>query len=401
MSNPSANTKPTNQSRRMTISKCSPFSPGIPLEAHQPIFGREDAFRFISGELMRFKSVNLIGERRMGKTSLLKHLLGNQDKYFLSHTQQPPLVLIHVDLQDNISKAEQFYGKALLGLVEALPVQAGRQALESWCARLREHPEATAIEFENVLKSLKEAEIGHVRPVFLIDEFERVFEQHLRVGFPFPDFYDGLRAQITANRVAMALFTREKLISYFTQQSLTSTFPSYFQPFTLRELEKEAADALLLRQPSDHPLTTEQARQARSWAGLHPCRLQCAGAAWYQANSEGKPSRWAKERYREIVEQLGFVNPAHLSATSVKGFTHRLKRPRIWFPLSIAIGLGALAWFHKMHWLKNVISWCKENALAASLLFLGLLIFFGLVNGTQVIKVVLNKFLGEGKEEKK
>jgi|RhiMetdeSRZDD1v2_1073273.scaffolds.fasta_scaffold174489_3 hypothetical protein len=390
MSNPSANTQ----------SKGSPFSPGIPLEAHHPIFGREDAFRFISGELKRFKSVNLIGERRMGKTSLLKHLLGNQDKYLQPHTQQPPLVLIHVDLQDNISKAEQFYGKALRSLLEALPVQTGRQAMELWRARLRERPEATAIEFENVLKSLKEAETGRVRPVFLIDEFERVFEQHLRVGFPFPDFYDGLRAQITADRVAMVLFTREKLIRYFTQQSLTSTFPSYFQPFTLRELEREAADALLLRQPSDHPLMIEQARQARSWAGLHPCRLQCAGAAWYQAKSEGKPAQWAKKRYQEIVEQLGFVNPSHLSVKSAKGLMHRLKQPRIWLPLSVAIGLGALAWFHKLHWLKNLISWCKENAFAASLLFLGLLIFLGLVNGNQAIKAVLDKFLGEGKEEK-
>jgi hypothetical protein len=401
MSNPSTDTQPTNQNRSITVPKGSPFSPGIPLEAHQPIFGREDAFRFISSELMRSKSVNLIGERRMGKTSLLKHLLGNQDKYLQPHTQQPPLALIHVDLQDNISKAEQFYGKALRGLLDALPAQIGRQALESWRARLRERPEATAIEFENVLRSLKENESGCVRPVFLIDEFERVFEPHLRTGFQFPDFYDGLRAQITANRVAMVLFTREKLINYFTQQSLTSTFPSYFQPFTLRELEKEAADHLLLRQPSDHPLTTEHARQARSWAGLHPCRLQCAGAAWYQANSEGKPAQWAKKRYQEIVEQLGFVNPRHLSVKSAKGLMHRLKKPRFWFPLSAAIGLGTLAWFHKMHWLKSVISWCNDNALAASLLFLGLLIILGLVNGTQVIRAVLDKLLSEGKEEKK
>jgi hypothetical protein len=385
----------------MATSKGSPFSPGIPLEAHQPIFGREDAFRFVSGELMRFKSVNLIGERRMGKTSLLKHLLGHRDKYLQSDKQQPPLALIPIDLQDNISKAEQFYGKALRGLLETMPSQTGRQALESWRARLRDRPEATAIEFENVLKSLKESASGRVRPVFLIDEFERVFERHLRAGFPFPDFYDGLRAQISANRVAMVLFTREKLINYFTQQSLTSTFPSYFQPFTLRELEKEAADALLLRQPSDQPLTTEQARQARSWAGLHPCRLQCAGAALYQANSEKKPAQWAKKRYREIVEQLGFVNPSHLSLKSAKGLMHRLKRPRFLIPLSAMIVLGALAWFQKVYWLNNLASWCKEYPLAASILFVGLLILLGLVNGNQVIKAILNKFPGDEKEEKK
>ena len=63
--------------------------------------------------------------------------------------------------------------------------------------------------------------------------------------------------------------------------------------------------------------------------------------------------------------------------------------------------MGVLAWFHKLHWLNSVISWCKENALAASLLFLGLLIFLGRVDGAHVIKAVLDKFTGEGKEDKK
>lgn len=240
-----------------------------------------------------------------------------------------------------------------------------------------------------------------MRPVLLIDEFERVFEPHLRAGFHFPDFYDGLRAQITAGRVAVAVFTRDKLVSYFTQQSLTSTFPSYFQPFNLRELDKEAADNLLLRQPSDYPLTTEQARKARSWAGLHPCRLQCAGAAWYQANSGGKTEKWAKERYQEIVEQLGFVNPSHLPVRSAKGLLHRLKQTRWWVPLSVAVVLGILAWRQKMHWLNALRTWIKDNPLPACILFVGVLILFGKVNGDRVIKFLIDKFLGEGKEEKK
>jgi hypothetical protein len=398
MSDLSPNTELTDL-KSPAVSIGSPFSPGIPLEAHQPIFGREDAFRFIAEELARFKSVNLIGERRMGKTSLLKHLVGNQDKHLKPSAHQPPLVLVHIDMQDNISKAEQLYGKALRGLIEALSMHSVSyaEALDSWRKRLHANPEATAIEFENVLKSLKEAGSDRVRPVLLIDEFERVFELHLRAGFPFPDFYDGLRAQITANRVAMVIFTRQKLLSYFTQQSLTSTFPSYFQPFTLRELEKEAADDLLLRQPSEHPLTTEQARQARIWAGLHPCRLQCAGAAWYQANSGGKPARWAKERYQEIVESLGFINPSHLPITSAKGLTHRLKQPRFWFPMSTVVVLCVLAWFQKMQWLTGLLYWCKENWVATVLIFLMLLILFGKVNGEQLVKVIFDKVTGEGK----
>jgi hypothetical protein len=106
----------------------SPFSPGIALEAHQPIFGREEVFRFIAGELMRFKSVNLIGERRMGKTSLLNHLIGNQERYLKPSANQPQPILVRVDLQENISNAEQFYGKALRSLLENLSTQPAPQA---------------------------------------------------------------------------------------------------------------------------------------------------------------------------------------------------------------------------------------------------------------------------------
>jgi len=71
MSTPLINATPATQNSNLPASSGSPFSPGIPLEAHQPIFGREEALRFAGGELARYRSVNIIGERRMGKTSLL------------------------------------------------------------------------------------------------------------------------------------------------------------------------------------------------------------------------------------------------------------------------------------------------------------------------------------------
>ena len=56
----------------------SPFVVGRPLRASEPIFGRQAAFRFVAGELAKFSSANIVGERRMGKTSLLNHLLCRQ-----------------------------------------------------------------------------------------------------------------------------------------------------------------------------------------------------------------------------------------------------------------------------------------------------------------------------------
>src|SRR5262245_19887659 len=91
----------------------SPFVPGLPLEAHQEIFGRKDVFHFLAQELNGFKSVNIVGERRMGKSSVLNHLLGRQGEIIVRQNNQPPITLIRVDLQSPISKAEYFYGSVL------------------------------------------------------------------------------------------------------------------------------------------------------------------------------------------------------------------------------------------------------------------------------------------------
>ncbi len=61
--------------------------------------------RHIASELIAFRSLNVVGERRMGKTSVINHLVGRQDQLLVEREGQPPLVLAHLDLQDHISEA--------------------------------------------------------------------------------------------------------------------------------------------------------------------------------------------------------------------------------------------------------------------------------------------------------
>lgn len=82
----------------------SPFVVGRPLRADEPIFGRAEAFQFIRAQLEHYSSVNIVGERRLGKTSLLNHLLGDQQAYVPPLTLRP-LRLAHVDLQGDVTDA--------------------------------------------------------------------------------------------------------------------------------------------------------------------------------------------------------------------------------------------------------------------------------------------------------
>jgi len=286
----------------------SPFIVGRPLRASEPMFGRKAALRFIAGKLAKFSSINIVGERRMGKTSLINHLMGHQDEYLIPQPDQPPLVLACLDLQAGVSSEGRFHGMALRALLDHLPASLGAEAgsFQEWRERLHARPEAGYDEFEGVLRRLRDPIGVCVRPVLIVDEFERLLDPSAQEGFPFPGFFNGLRALLTAELLAMVVFSRRSLSDYFRDPArsigLTSPFPTYFTPFSLSPLDDAAADALLL-QPSDHPLTPQEAAEAQRWAGGHPCHLQAAGQAWYEAKLTGRSQDWANRRLEELKTQ--------------------------------------------------------------------------------------------------
>lgn len=272
----------------------SPFVVGRPLRSDEPIFGREDAFDFVHASLKRYESVNLVGERRMGKTSLLHHLLGHPQADAAS-------LLVEVDLQANVTAAADFYGRAMRGILADPRAQAAVPKAAASLQRMRAQPQADFVEFERLLRRLRDA---NVRPVLLVDELERLLEPQFAAGFPFPVFFDGLRSLLTADLLALVIASRLSLAEHFESHpaAMTSTFPSYLKPFTLRELDPAAADWLLM-QGKDCGIGLTERQTARSWAGGHPCRLQCAGQAWVEAKAGRHDAVWAQRRFRELAGQ--------------------------------------------------------------------------------------------------
>ena len=155
------------------------------------------------------------------------------------------------------------------------------------------------------------------RPVIVIDEFEYLIEPSAKEGFPYPSFFNGLRSIIgdKDGLLAMIVASRRPLAEYFSDParpgSLTSTFPTYFQPFTLGPLDDAAAGELLL-QKSEHTLNNREVEEAKQWARGHACHLQVAGAALYQAKANGRPSEWTYNRREELKGQSCMVYTSRL-----------------------------------------------------------------------------------------
>ena len=104
----------------------------------------------------------------------------------------------------------------------------------------------------------------------------------------------------------------------------------------MQRLSDEAADALLL-QPGDHPLTIPEAAQARQWAGGHPCLLQVAGEAWYEAKDQRRSGDWATQRFQELRQQNCYAGHVVQQAT----MREKAKRPNVLIRLARAVFISA------------------------------------------------------------
>jgi hypothetical protein len=265
----------------------SPFVVGRPLQSHHPLFGRDGALRWVSDQVVKCSSVNIVGERRMGKTSLLNHLEVRLQREH-SHTREGvPFVWLRVDLQGGITNQDRFFGVIV---VEVLRYVAVPDDLRVYAEQVRANPLAVFSQCEIVLERCRE----QAHPVVMIDEFEQWLEPESATSFPYPTFFNNVRSLIGKNLLTMVIASRAPLLDLFDQHPtrLTSTFPSYFPEIALGPLDVANADALLL-QPSDRPLQTFEAGEAGAWARGHPCLLQVAGDAYY-----------AKSAYDQTYEEM-------------------------------------------------------------------------------------------------
>jgi hypothetical protein len=293
----------------------SPFVLGRPLLASERLFGHDQHLEPIFSQLANCGSANVVGKKRIGKTSLLNHLCAYcQQQSSAASTgnssQRPAIVPVVIDLLGQIATAEQFYGTALLRLFEQMPASnrarllAYDAAIPAFVEHLRRQPSATAEEFHRGIALLR-SEVGAIIPVVVVDEFERLLDPTYSAGFPMPQFYNGLRSLMHERLLAMLIASRSSLADYFTDSRypgrLTSNFPTYFVPFELQPLDDEAAEAMLLQLGPQ--LGLAELEQARGWATNHPCLLQAAGQALHEMHTQRQNMAWAERRFRQFRSQ--------------------------------------------------------------------------------------------------
>ncbi|MEI7848967.1 MAG: ATP-binding protein [Chloroflexota bacterium] len=250
--------------------------------------GREQELKKIFGYLNtdptgQIQHVSVVGERRIGKSSLLYHINQVYKQNLLQHEKYR---FVYVDLDKPHCHTQTGLLRFLLEQLN-LPV-----------------PKKLSLElfYESIEQEHEKAELW---PVFLFDEFEHLPQRKAE----FPDgFYETLRSLGNNNIAGLVTASQHSLQGLAEQGKLTSPFFNIFHQLDLKEFNEREAGTLLERgRRCDRPFSQADCKEILKIADRYPARLQLVASLAYEAKANGAMPDW-KAIKTESIKQAPFIN---------------------------------------------------------------------------------------------
>jgi hypothetical protein len=249
----------------------NPFTYGNPISDPRRFFGREHEIELIFSRLRNaeFESSSLVGERRIGKTSLLNYLadVDVRRRYdLLSGTH----MFVYVDLQIMNQEVTP------VRLWQRLLRQMGRVCQDSIV-----HQAIDEIRQQEVIDNFALADLFDIvdeknqHVVFLLDEFEKVTENP-NFG---TDFFYGLRSLAIQHHLALVTSSRRELIELCHSEAIRSSpFFNIFANINLGLFTEEEGRALIQTSLAGTGVEFSEniVQMIFRVAGFHPYFLQVA-----------------------------------------------------------------------------------------------------------------------------
>ncbi len=234
-------------------------------------YGRQQELEHLCGALLTGQCRAIVGERKIGKSSLLTSLTTPSIRRRFG-LEAERYLFAYLDLE---------------GMVSASRSEFWQEVLEQYSSGLREedlrllfHSTAreTEVRFMRIRRLLRQAGDAGYRPVLILDEFEAL-AQNPDFG---PDFYGELRSLAGEVGVVYITASRRSLyeLTYRHSGTLSSPFFNIFTELPLGLMTEEEVQALLegiSRLGGSPGLGSEEVRLALEWAGPHPFFAQVAG----------------------------------------------------------------------------------------------------------------------------
>ena len=276
----------------------NPFTYGNPISDPKHFFGRKHEIKQILSRLrnIEFESSSIVGERRIGKTSLLNFL--RHPKVRLSYgLDSDKYLFIYLDLQmiDKNKTPLWFWQRCLLQMIRSCQDAEVKLILEV----MRAMDTIDNFAIADLFDSMDEKGLC---VVFLLDEFENVTtNQNFDAAF----FY-GLRALATNHHLSFITSSRRELIELCHSEAIRSSpFFNIFANINLRLFTEEEALHLIFQLLAETGIsfTHEEINLIFRSAGYHPYFLQIACYFLFEAYSQGLASdervKFMRKEFRE------------------------------------------------------------------------------------------------------
>jgi hypothetical protein len=249
----------------------NPFIFGSPVRDRQHFFGREEILQRLTTRLRSMQDSSIIGERRIGKTSLLYHLHETDvaQQYGLDPSQYL-FVYFSFEGAGQLTPS-RFWQRLLRSLSEKIASAELRARVD----QLRGQEEIDPFDVEDLFLEISDQGL---RVVFLLDEFETVTQATSLDA----DFFSHLRSLATGRYIGLIFVTssRQKLSELSHAGIVGSPFFNIFETFFLKPFRAETAEATLEAALAGTGVAFDQQEQAYliMLSGRHPFFLQMAAS---------------------------------------------------------------------------------------------------------------------------
>jgi AAA+ ATPase superfamily predicted ATPase len=282
----------------------NPFTYGNPIRDPTRFHGRGEEIRKIVNRLRSSarESTSVVGERRIGKTSLLKHLahpLTTQDLGL----DPDSFCLVYIDFQGLTDITPSRFWQRVLRKTAR---KACRKRLQDEIKKLLDMKTYDLFDLEDLFEVVSETGLT---VVLLMDEFEYVTQN---ANFQ-TDFFGGLRTLAIHQNLVLVTATQHELVELCHSDEIKgSPFFNIFASVVLRPFSSQEAVELVDAYTLDSGLELSQRDKELILAmgGGYPFFVQMAGFQLVETQRKGLPD---KETYQETIANYEEQAAPHFS----------------------------------------------------------------------------------------
>lgn len=259
----------------------NPFTFGNPIKEPGRFVGRQAEIRQIVNRLLSsaHESTSIIGERRIGKTSLLNYIAEPNVAAGLGLTPDK-FCLVYVDFQGLTDITPQrFWQRVFKKMSRSICDESLIPAIEKLSAQ-------SAFDLFDLEDLFEDSMSRGLTIVLLMDEFEYVTENP---NFK-SDFFGGLRSLAIHHGVALVPATRRELVDLCHSEEIKgSPFFNIFANVVLRPFSRSEVDELLDSYTKDNEFSLTLQGKDFLWqlAGGYPFFTQMAGHFLLEGRTQG------------------------------------------------------------------------------------------------------------------